>query len=313
MGCRGAYMKKCIFLFLTGLLVVGCFVSCVLGPIKVYVTYEFIDKQGNPQTEKDLVLIHKGEVHEYEIWDNTYIPRICPIPGNEKIFTGFKDQDGNLYQIKEIITVDHDLVLTAVYEDAVSIQYAITWIYDEGMTDTWKTDYAVKGSTYTAPDSKSLIGKVYDWEYINFENFQNWICASSKDVKTLQPLETFTVNENVLFIANYSNYCTACYIVLYDHKLPFGITAIGTSHFINEDFVWETGESNHYKVFPELTASENYQWKVLVCDPDTLTWEQKAIMDIDEDFVEAAGGSSAIKPGSNIILFPDGDSTFYLK
>ncbi len=50
-----------------------------------------------------------------------------------------------------------------------------------------------------------------------------------------------------------------------------------------------------------------------MCDPDTLTWEQKAIMDIDEDFVEAAGGSSAIKPGSNIILFPDGDSTFYLK
>ena len=270
-----------------------------------------MDKDGNPITEEDLVLIHKGEVHEYEIWDN--IPRICPIPGNEKIFTGFKDQDGNLYQIKEIITVDHDLVLTAVYEDAVSIQYEITWIYDEGMTNTWKTDYAVKGSTYTAPDSKSLIGKVYDWEYINFENFQNWICASSKDVKTLQPLETFTVNENVLFIANYSNYCTACYIVLYDHKLPFGITAIGTSHFINEDFVWETGESNHYKVFPELTASENYQWKVLVCDPDTLTWEQKAIIDLDEDFVEAAGGSSAIKPGSNIILFPDGDSTFYLK
>ena len=179
---------------------------------------------------------------------------------------------------------------------------------------TWKTDYAVKGSTYTAPDSKSLIGKVYDQEYINFENFQNWICASSKDVKTLQPLETFTVNENVLFIANYSNYCTACYIVLYDHKLPFGITAIGTRRFINtEDLIWETGESNHYKVFPELTASDNYQWKVLVCDPDTLIWEQKAIMDIDEDFVEAAGGSSAIKSGSNIIIFPHNNSTFYLK
>lgn len=305
-------MKKS-FIILAVIWISCLFIRCTPGPVKYTVTYKYMDKDGNPITEEDLVLIHKGEVHEYEIWDNTYIPRICPIPGNEKIFTGFKDQDDNLYQIKEIITIDHDLVLTAVYEDAVSIRYEITWIYDEGMTNTWKTDYVVKGSTYTAPDSKSLIGKVYDWEYINFENFQNWICASSKDVKTLQPLETFTVNENVLFIANYSNYCTACYIVLYDHKLPFGITAIGTKQFPNSDFVWETSELNHFDIPPELTASDNYQWKVLVCDPDTLIWEQKATMAIDEDFVEAAGRNSAIKPGSNIIIFPHNNSTFYLK
>ena len=83
-------MKKS-FIILAVIWISCLFIRCTPGPVKYTVTYKYMDKDGNPITEEDLVLIHKGEVHEYEIWDN--IPRICPIPGNEKIFTGFKDHE----------------------------------------------------------------------------------------------------------------------------------------------------------------------------------------------------------------------------
>lgn len=287
-------MKKNVLLS-TVILFVWFFTSCAFIIKKTEVTYNYLDVKGNPDVFIDY--IHEPLPVDYTIDFN------CDERVGEKYFAGWQDESGNIYQNGDTITLKDNLVLTAVYADAVSIDFGITCHTEECNSTTMFIEYALKGSAYTAPKAESISD-------ISFENFEGWLCITPDGVKFYKPMETFTINENVLLRAVYSNYCSVYFFVISDHRFPFGTHVYGSK--ILEEFtdqIWKSNSDNIFDLQTEIKASDNFKWAIYVYDPETSECEQKATMGLEDDFVQALGGSSAIKPGSTIVILPDSNSS----
>jgi hypothetical protein len=294
-------MKKNVLLFSALILLGVFFTSCAFIHKRTEVTYNYLDVKGNPDVFIDY--IHEPLPVDYTI-DYKGEKRI-----GEKLFTGWQDESGNIYKNGDTITLKDNFVLTAVYADAVSILYEVTCVTEEASIGCWHTDYAVKGSSYTVPSTES-INAILDVSGLSWENFEGWLCITPDGVNFYKPQEHFTINENVLLNAVYSNYCSAYFVVVHDHKLPFG-NRPNEFGALNQsvDSTWESGDYTIFNPEAEIKASNNFKWAIYVYDPETSECEQKATMGLEDDFVQALGGSSAIKPGSTIVILPDSNSS----